>query len=67
MRTYVLPGEAPQYEAQTTVGVQADGDLTGGIELTLQLDGATQSTDGCMGHLINTHTSQRHHIALSEL
>ena len=51
----VLPGEAPQYEAQATVGVQADGYLTGRVQLALQLDGATQSTGGSMGHL-NTHT-----------
>ena len=46
-----VPGQAPQDEAQTAVGVQADGDLAGGVELTLQLDGAAEGADGHVGDL----------------
>ena len=52
----MLPGEAPQDEAQATVRVQADGYLARGVELTLQLNGAAQSTDCSMRHL----TGNRH-------
>lgn len=52
-----LPGEAPQDEAQATVGVQADGYLAWWVKLTLQLNGAAESADGCMRHLKRT---QRH-------
>lgn len=51
VRVFVLPGEAPQDKAQATVRVQADGYLARGVELTLQLNGAAQSTDCRMGHL----------------
>ena len=46
-----LPGETPQDKAQAAVGVQADCYLARGVELTLELDGATQGTGGSMGHL----------------
>jgi len=48
----LLPAEAPE----STVGVQTDGDLPGGVELTLQLDGPTQGTGGSVGHLEGTAT-----------
>lgn len=47
----VLPAQAPESQAQAAVWVQADGDLPGGVELTLQLDGATQGTGGSVRHL----------------
>lgn len=31
----VLPREAPEDEAKAAVGVEADGHLSGGVELTL--------------------------------
>lgn len=46
-----LPAQAPESEAQAAVGVQTDGDLPGGIELTLQFYGATQGTGGSVRHL----------------
>ena len=46
-----LPGETPQDKAQATVGVQADCNLARRVELTLELDGATESADGGVGHL----------------
>ena len=46
-----LPGETPQDKAQAAVGVQADCYLARGVELTLELDGATESADGRVGHL----------------
>ena len=51
----LLPGEAPQDKAQAAVWVEADGYLARRVELTLELDGATQSADGHMGHLMK-HT-----------
>lgn len=50
-----LPGEAPQDEAHATVWVQTDGYLAWGVELTLQLYGAAQGTDGCVRHLCGNH------------
>ena len=51
MQRGLLPAEAPESEAQATVGVQTDGNLPGGVQLTLELNGATQGTGGSMGHL----------------
>lgn len=45
------PAQTPQGKAEATVGVEADGDLPGGVQLTLQLDGAAQGTGGCVRHL----------------
>lgn len=47
----VLPAQAPEGEAQATVWVQTEGDLAGGVELTLEFDGAAQGTGGSMRHL----------------
>ena len=55
-----LPAQAPEGEAQAAVGVQADGDLAGGVELTLQLDGAAQGTGSSVGHLTGRGRRQRH-------
>lgn len=49
------PAEAPESQTQPAVGIQTDGDLTRGIQLTLQFNGATQGTGGCMRHLWQTH------------
>lgn len=49
------PAETPEGKAQATVGVQADGDLSRRVQLTLQLNRATQGTGGSMGHLRQTH------------
>lgn len=46
-----LPAQAPESEAKAAVGVQADGNLPRRVQLTLQLDGATQGTGGSMRHL----------------
>lgn len=45
------PAEAPEHEAQAAVRVQADGHLSGGVQLALQLDGAAEGTGGCVRHL----------------
>lgn len=42
------PAQTPQSEAEATVGVEADGDLPGGVQLALQLYGAAQGTGGCV-------------------
>lgn len=49
-----LPAQAPESKAQAAVRVQTDGDLPGWVELTLQLNGATQGTGGSMRHLEET-------------
>ena len=49
--TFHPPAETPQGEAEATVGVEADGDLPGRVQLTLQLDGAAQGAGGRMRHL----------------
>lgn len=46
-----LPAETPKCKAKSTVRVKADGDLPRRIQLTLELDGSTQSIDCGMGHL----------------
>lgn len=46
--TFHPPAETPQGEAEATVGVEADGDLPGRVQLTLQLDGAAQGAGGRM-------------------
>lgn len=53
------PAQAPEGEAQAAVRVQAEGDLSGGVELTLQFYGATQGTGSSVGHLEETiqHTA----------
>lgn len=53
-----LPAQTPEGEAQAAVGVQADGDLPGRVELALQLDGATQGTGGSVRHLEETRTTR---------
>jgi len=40
-RLCILPWQTPQHEAQATVGVHADDNLSGGVQLTLQFDGST--------------------------
>lgn len=45
------PAQAPQGQTQATVGVQADGNLPRGVQLTLELDGAAQGTGSRMRHL----------------
>ena len=47
----VLPAQAPEGKAQATVGVQAEGNLSGGVELTLEFYGAAQGAGGSMRHL----------------
>ncbi len=58
LRAADLPAQTPQSEAEAAVGVQTYGDLPGGVKFTLQFDGATQGTGGCMRHLeeIISHT-----------
>ena len=51
VRTADLPAQAPESKAEAAVRVQTDGDLPGGVELTLQFDGATQGTSGSVRHL----------------
>lgn len=46
-----LPAETPECKAKSTVRVKADGDLPRGIQLTLELDGSTESIDCRVGHL----------------
>lgn len=46
-----LPAETPECKAKSTVRVKADGDLPRGIQLTLELDGSTESIDRRVGHL----------------
>lgn len=55
-----LPAQAPESEAQATVRVQADGDLSGGVELTLQFYGATQGTGGSVRHLEEIEYTETH-------
>lgn len=45
------PAEAPQNKAKAAVRVQTDGDLSGWVQLTLQLHGPTEGSHGIMGHL----------------
>lgn len=45
------PAQTPQGEAEAAVGVEADGDLPRGVQLTLQLYGAAQGTGGRVRHL----------------
>lgn len=51
LRVPASPAQTPQCETKAAVGVQADGDLPRGVQLTLQLYGAAQGTCGCMRHL----------------
>lgn len=51
----VLPREAPEDKAKAAVGVEADGYLSGGVELTLKLNRATQSTHCGMRDLEQTN------------
>lgn len=46
-----LPAETPEREAKSTVRVKADGDLPRRVQLTLELDGSTQSVHCRVGHL----------------
>lgn len=46
-----LPAETPECKAKSTVRVKADGDLPRGVQLTLELDGSTESIDRTVGHL----------------
>lgn len=48
------PAKAPEDKAQAAVWVQADGNLSGRVKLTLQLDGAAEGTGGCVRHLQET-------------
>lgn len=59
----VLPAQAPEGEAQATVGVQTEGNLSGGVELTLEFYGTAQGTGGSMRHLeeIIQHTPSSDH------
>lgn len=49
----ILPAETPECKAKSTVRVKTDGDLPRGVQLTLEFDGSTESTDSRMGHLQN--------------
>lgn len=51
VRCRLSPAEAPEDKPEATVGIQTDGHLTRGIQLTLQLDRATKGTGGGVGHL----------------
>ena len=46
-----LPAETPECKAKSTVRVKADGNLPRGVQLTLELDGSTESIDRRVGHL----------------
>lgn len=45
------PAEAPQNKAEAAVRVQTDGNLSGRVQLTLQLHRPTEDSHGIMGHL----------------
>lgn len=45
------PAETPEDEAEATVRVQADGHLSGRVQLTLQLHRAAEGSNCIMGHL----------------
>lgn len=45
------PAKAPEDEAQAAVRVQAEGHLSGRVQLALQLDGAAEGTGGGVRHL----------------
>lgn len=47
----ILPAETPECKAKSTVRVKADGNLPRGVQLTLELDGSTESIDCRVGHL----------------
>lgn len=63
-RLHYLPAQAPEGKAQATVRVQTEGNLSGGVELTLEFYGATQGTGGGMRHLEETtqHNTHRDHL-----
>lgn len=54
MCIFVVPCEAPQNKAQTTVWIQADGYLARWVQFTLQLYRATKCTNSCMRNLQQT-------------
>ena len=43
--------ETPEREAESAVGVEAEGDVPAGVQLALQLHGAAQRGRGGVGHL----------------
>lgn len=52
------PAQTPQHEAEATVGIQTDGDFSGGVQLTLQLHRAAEGSHRVVGHLqANTHAA----------
>lgn len=62
----LLPGEAPLYEAQAAVGVQTDRHLTGGVQLTLQLDRTAEGTGGSVRHL-HSREDKNNHIRITNV
>lgn len=58
---FVWPAKAPEDEAQAAVRVEADGDLSGRVKLTLQLDGAAEGTGGCVRHLNSSSNGHNTH------
>lgn len=45
------PAETPEDEAEAAVRIQADGDFSGRVQLTLQLHRPTEGSHCIMGHL----------------
>ena len=43
--------ETPEREAESAVGVEAEGDMPAGVQLALQLHGAAQRGRGGVRHL----------------
>lgn len=64
---FVWPAKAPEDEAQAAVRVEADGDLSGRVKLTLQLDGAAEGTGGCVRHLNSSSNSHNTHTQYLDL
>lgn len=53
---HLLPRKAPEHKTKSTVGVEADGDLTGGVQLTLKLYRAAQSAHRRVRDLIDSQS-----------
>ncbi len=55
---WLLPRKAPEHKTKSTVGVEADGDLARGVQLTLQLYRATESAHRRMRDLIDRQSER---------
>ena len=51
------PGEHPQHQPQPRVGVQAEGHLTGRVQLSHVLVRTAHAEDGRVRHLVCVHTA----------